>query len=301
MQERQTKAMSMPTEKFLVNVAGGQLAVFRYGEDLSIGGEPVLLIHGVTSSNRAFQIFADELIKRGKTPFAVDLRGRGDSNNLPGPFGMAQHAKDMVEVINHFKWNKPDVIGHSMGGFVTAALVGLYPEQVGKVIFADGGIPLPMPPGMSIEQIMPLILGPALARLSMTFESKEAYRDYWRPHPAFNRGWSNELSEYVDYDLRNGKPSTNPQAVEDDSRDLFGDEIIVKALKSLKEETLFIRAPRGLQNEEGGLYPLPILEVALAQYPKLKLINLDDVNHYDMFLHPIGCKQIAEAIYGEAK
>ena len=227
----------LPTEKFLIPVAGGHLAVFRYGAG---DGEPVLLIHGVTSSNRAFQLFADELIARGKAPYAVDLRGRGDSNSLPGPFGMAQHARDMVEVINHFGWNAPDVIGHSMGGFVTAALVGLYPEQVGKVIFADGGIPLPMPPGMSIEQIMPLILGPALARLSMTFESKEAYRDYWRPHPAFNRGWSAELSEYVDYDLRNGKPSTNPQAVEDDSRDLFGDDIIDKALKNLNEETLFI-------------------------------------------------------------
>ncbi len=285
----------MPTEMFEVPVAGGNLAVFRYGDGQ---GEPVLLIHGVTSSNRAFQLFADELIARGKAPYAVDLRGRGDSNSLPGPFGMAQHAKDMVEVINHFKWNKPDVIGHSMGGFVTAALVGLYPEQVGNVILADGGIPLPMPPGMTIEQIMPLILGPALARLSMTFETKEAYRDYWKPHPAFNRGWSKELDEYVDYDLRDGKPSTSAQAVEDDSRDLFGDEIIDKALKNLSKETLFIRAPRGLQNEEGGLYPLPVLDYISPQYPMLKIVSLDDVNHYDMFLHPFGASQIAEIIYG---
>ena len=181
----QSKAMSMPTEKFLIPVAGGELAVFRYGNSQ---GEPVLLIHGVTSSNRAFQLFADDLIARGKAPYAVDLRGRGDSNSLPGPFGMAQHAKDMVEVINHFKWSKPDVIGHSMGGFVVAALVGLYPDQVGQVVFADGGIPLPLPPGMTIEQMMPLVLGPALARLSMTFESKDAYRDYWKPHPSFTRG-----------------------------------------------------------------------------------------------------------------
>ena len=285
----------MPTEKFQIPVAGGELAVFRYGDGQ---GEPVLLIHGVTSSNRAFQLFADELIARGKAPFAVDLRGRGDSNSLPGPFGMAQHAKDMVEVINYFKWNKPDVVGHSMGGFVTAALVGLYPDRVGQVFFADGGIPLPMPPGMTIEQIMPLILGPALARLSMTFESKEAYRDYWKPHPAFNRGWSKELDEYVDYDLRDGKPSTSAQAVEDDSRDLFGDDIIVKALKNLANETLFIRAPRGLQNEEGGLYPLPVLDYIAPQYPKLKIVSLDDVNHYDMFLHPFGASQIAEIIYG---
>ena len=114
--------MSLPTQKFLVPVSGGELAVFQYGDGI---GTPVLLIHGVTSSNRAFQLFADSLIARGKAPFAVDLRGRGDSNSLPGPFGMANHAHDMAAVIDHFGWKSPDVIGHSMGAFVTAALVKL--------------------------------------------------------------------------------------------------------------------------------------------------------------------------------
>ncbi len=64
--------MSLPTQRFLVPVLGGELAVFQYGDG---SGTPVLLIHGVTSSNRAFQLFADSLIARGKAPFAVDLRG----------------------------------------------------------------------------------------------------------------------------------------------------------------------------------------------------------------------------------
>ena len=292
----QTIGMSLPKEKFLVPVAGGELAVFRYGDG---SGDPVLLVHGVTSSNRAFQIFADSLIARGKSPYAIDLRGRGDSNSLPGPFGMAQHAKDLVEVINNFKWNKPDVIGHSMGGFVVAALVGLYPDRVGQVVFADGGIPLPLPPGMTVDQVMPLILGPALARLAMQFENNLAYREYWKPQPAFSRGWSTVMDEYVDYDLRNGKPSTNPQAVEEDSRDLFDDDLIERSLKNLPNESLFIRAPRGLQNEEGGLYPMPILEAALPKYPKLKLQQLEDLNHYEMFLTEIGSEKVATLIYGE--
>ena len=290
--------MSMPTEKFEVPVAGGQLAVFRYGDG---AGEPVLLIHGVTSSNRAFQLFADELIARGKAPYAVDLRGRGDSNSLPGPFGMAQHAKDMATVIDYFKWNKPEVIGHSMGGFVLAALAGLYPEKLGRKVFADGGIPLPLPPGMTVEQVMPFILGPALQRLSMFFESKEVYRDYWKEHPALKRGWGPVMEEYVDYDLRNGKPSTNPQAVEEDSRDLFGDDLVAKSLRSLTEDCLLIRAPRGLQNEEGGLYPLPATESVLEGYPYIKMVHLDDVNHYEMFLMEEGSKQVAELIYGAKK
>jgi lipase len=292
--------MSLPTQQILVPVQGGELAVFQYGNG---DGTPVLLIHGVTSSNRAFQLFADALIARGKAPFAVDLRGRGDSNSLQGPFGMRNHAADMATVINHFGWNRPDVIGHSMGGFVAAALVGLYPDAVGEVVFADGGLPLPMPPGMTVEQIMPFVLGPAMTRLAMEFENKEAYRNYWKPQAAFAKGWSSVLDEYVDYDLRGSEPhmkaATNPQAVEDDSRDLFGDDLIVKSLQGLRKQSLFIKAERGLQNEEGGLYPMPVLDAVLPAYPMLTLELLPDCNHYDMFLEATGAEKVAQIIYGD--
>ena len=287
--------MSLPTQRIMVPVKGGEIAVFQYGNG---SGDPVLLIHGVTSSNRAFQLFADALIARGKAPFAVDLRGRGDSNNLPGPFGMKQHAEDMAAVIDHFSWTQPDVIGHSMGAFVAAALVGLYSEKVGDVVFADGGVPLPMPPGMTVEQIMPFVLGPAMTRLAMEFENKEAYRNYWKPQAAFAKGWSAVLDEYVDYDLRGKKASTNPQAVEADSRDLFGDDLIVKSLQGLQKPAIFIKAERGLQNEEGGLYPMPVLDAVLPAYPMLKLEFLADCNHYDMFLEATGAEKVAHIIYG---
>ena len=287
--------MSLPTQRIMVPVKGGEIAVFQYGNG---SGDPALLIHGVTSSNRAFQLFADALIARGKAPFAVDLRGRGDSNDLLGPFGMKQHAEDMAAVIDHFSWPQPDVIGHSMGAFVAAALVGLYSEKVGDVVFADGGVPLPMPPGMTVEQIMPFVLGPAMTRLAMEFENKEAYRNYWKPQAAFAKGWSAVLDEYVDYDLRGKKASTNPQAVEEDSRDLFGDDLIVKSLQGLQKPAIFIKAERGLQDEEGGLYPIPVLDAVLPAYPMLKLEFLADCNHYDMFLEATGAEKVAHMIYG---
>ena len=292
--------MSLPSRKYEIPVNGGKLAVFQFGDGT---GEPVLLIHGVTSSNRAFQLFADALIARGKAPFAVDLRGRGDSNELPAPFGMAAHAQDMATVIDYFGWKLPDVIGHSMGAFVAAALVGLFPEKVGNIVLADGGVPLPLPAGMTVEQIMPLVLGPALARLTMSFENKGAYREYWKPQAAFVKGWSAVLDEYVDYDLRGNSPTmkaaTNPQAVEDDSRDLFGDDLIVRSLQGLTKQTIFIKAERGLQNEENGLYPMAVLAAVLPAYPMLKLEFLADYNHIDMFLNAAGAEQVAQIIYGD--
>jgi lipase len=292
----------LPQERIEVPVRGGSISIFRYGEKK---GRPVLLIHGVTSSNRAFQLLAPELITLGMSPYAVDLRGRGASRNLSGPFGMAAHAKDMNEICRHFEWEKIDVYGHSMGAFVAVAFLGLFPERIESITLIDGGIPLPLPPGMTASQVLPFVLGPALTRLGMTFNSYEAYRDYWKVQPAFNKGWSDALDEYVDYDLfKEGeqlRPSTLPLAVEEDSKDLFDSELINSTLEKLEEEVLFIRAERGLQNEPAGLYPLQVLEIVLPKYPKLKLVNIEEVNHYDILLESSGAQKVTKALFGAHK
>lgn len=289
----------LPEVKISVPVAGGDLAVFRYGP---AGGKPVLLIHGVTSSNRAWQFFAAVLVPRGFTLFAVDLRGRGDSNGLPGPFGMQVHAQDMSDVVKYLGFEKVDVIGHSMGAFVAIALLGTAPEQVSRTVIVDGGIPLPLPAGFTVAQVLPYILGPALARLSMTFESRQAYRDFWKVHPAFTKGWNVALDEYVDFDLRGVAPSmsasSNGKAVEEDSEDLFVSDLISHTLENLEEDVLMLRAVRGLQNEETPLYPEEILNAGLIKYPRIKVITVPDTNHYDILLSQNGAVACANLIYG---
>ncbi len=292
--------MSLPTQRTLVPVRGGSLAAFRYGDG---GGDPVLLIHGVTSSNRAFQLFADALIARGKAVYAVDLRGRGDSNTLPEPFGMAQHAQDMAAVIENLGLEKPDVIGHSMGGFVAAALHELFPELVNEIVFVDGGLPLPLPAGVSLEQAMPFIMEYIRKRLLTEYESKEAYREFWRSHPACVEGWELVLNEYADYDLRGTaphmRPASNIVAVEADIREEYGDELNVRALKGLNKISLLIKTERGLFNEEHGVYPMAWLEQILPEYPMIKLEYLANYNHYEIMLEESGAEKTAQIIYGE--
>lgn len=289
----------LPETKFLVPVVGGDLAVFRYGPE---GGRPVLLIHGVTSSNRAWQLFARVLVARRFTLYAVDLRGRGDSNALPGPFGFGVHAQDVLAVVNYLGLEKIDVIGHSMGAFVAVALLGTAPERVSQTVLIDGGIPLPLPEGFTVAQILPYVLGPALARLKMTFESQEAYRDFWKSHPAFAKDWNGALDEYVDYDLHGIAPnlfaSSNQTAVEEDSVDLFGNELLETTLRNLPEDVLMLRAVRGLQNEEVPLYPEAVLKATLTKYPKIKLVTVPDTNHYDILLSDVGAKACVNLIYG---
>ncbi|MEI9907768.1 MAG: alpha/beta hydrolase [Actinomycetota bacterium] len=293
-----TTSAVLPEAKFLIPVEGGELAVFRYGAE---NGKPVLLIHGVTSSNRAWQFFAVELQKRGYTGYAVDLRGRGASNQLESPFGMASHARDMAAVIDNLGLASIEVIGHSMGAFVAAALVGLYPTKVSRTTLVDGGIPLPLPAGMTVAQVLPFVLGPALARLTMEFESQEAYREFWKTNPALGTIWNSALDEYSDYDLQGEAPHLRPtsriDAVEQDSEDLFVSELIDISLRNLTQEVLLLRAVRGLKNEETPLYPLPVLDAVLQKYPKIVVKTIDDVNHYGILLSESGAQKCAEVIF----
>jgi pimeloyl-ACP methyl ester carboxylesterase len=60
----------LPEAHFSVPVRGGDLALYQYGGN---GAQPVLLIHGVTSSNRAWQLIARDLITKGYTPYLHHL------------------------------------------------------------------------------------------------------------------------------------------------------------------------------------------------------------------------------------
>ncbi|MBU3716460.1 MAG: alpha/beta hydrolase [Candidatus Nanopelagicaceae bacterium] len=291
--------LRLPDEEFRVSVRGGDLTVARYG---SPNGKPILAIHGITSSNRAWQSFAVSLVPHGFTLYAVDLRGRGRSNSLPAPFGMENHARDMVKVLDFLKFERIDVVGHSMGAFVAVALLGMNPERVNKTVLIDGGLRLALPPGFTVEMVLPVVLGPALARLQMSFSSKEDYRNYWRPQAAFIKGWSTAHDEYSDYDLVGTvpslRPATNPIAVEQDSRDLFEQELIDKTLQNLTSEVLMLRAVRGLQNEENPLYPQGVLDLLLPKYPKVKVVTVEDTNHYDILLDQNGADRCAEIAFG---
>lgn len=282
--------MSAPQARLAIPRGNGELAVFRYG---AAGGKPMLAIHGVTSSHLAWQWFADELVPRGYTIYAVDLRGRGDSRDVGGPYGMSVHADDMDAVLEELRIPKAVIIGHSMGGFVAAAMLHRHPHRFERLILVDGGPPLALPVGMTIAQIMPAILGPALKRLSMEFVDADAYREFWRTNPSFDqRGWNDGLDRYLAHDLRGAPghlhPATDPDAVTRDSEDLWGGNECDTALRACDDRVLMLRAPRGLQNELPPLYPEERLAALREEFTCLDIVTIPDTNHYDLVLSAEG-------------
>ena len=290
--------MSTPQARIMVPRGNGELAVFRFGPE---DGKPVLAIHGVTSSHLAWQWFADAM--PDFTIYAVDLRGRGDSRDVGGPYGMGVHADDMDAVLEHLQIEKATVIGHSMGGFVALAMLHRHPHRFERLVLVDGGPPLALPPGMTVSQVMPVILGPTLQRLSMEFESVDAYREFWQRNPSFTqRGWNSGLDRYIEHDLqgepRHLRPATDPEAVARDSEDLWGGNECEAALHMAVSEVLMLRAPRGLQNDVPGLYPEARIAELEAAFPQLRIVTIPDTNHYDLVLSAEGAKLCAAEIQG---
>lgn len=261
----------------------------------------VVAVHGITSSHLAWSWLAALL--PDVRLVAPDLRGRGRSRDLPGPYGMPTHAEDVAAVMDAVGVQDAVVVGHSMGAFVALVLADRHPERVRSLVLVDGGMPLDPPPGVSAEQMSHLVLGPAAERLRMTFPDRAAYRRFWRDHPAFAAVWDRGVEAYVDYDLCGHEPGLRPAttvaALEEDIRELVDGDSLLTALRRLRHDTTWLVAPRGLLDEVPPLYPSAAREKWTAEHPGVRLAEVPDVNHYTIVMSDAGARAV-EPVLREA-
>jgi len=262
-------------EEIDVPVAGGNLRVVSWGS-----GPTVLAAHGVTANALSWARVASALGGRVRL-VAPDLRGRAGSAGLPGPYGMAAHAADLMAVADHLGLARVALAGHSMGAFVVTETAARYPSRVSSVLLVDGGLPLPVPAGIAVDDALHAIIGPAMTRLSMTFDSLDSYYDYFRGNPALGRYWGPEIAEYVARDFTGSGSSCRLEAVRADTRDMLTAPAPAGGFPLLW-------APRGLQDQDGGMY-------RSADVAGLDAELVPDVNHYTVLLGP-GASRVAERI-----
>jgi pimeloyl-ACP methyl ester carboxylesterase len=184
-----------------------------------------------------------------------------------------------------------------MGGFVAAAYVAEHDDRVRGTVLVDGGLPFPpLPEGVTTEQALNATIGPAAQRLTMTFASPEEYFDFWRPHPAFAGRWTPQLEAYFAYDLDGDRSSVSLDAVRQDSVDLLDPDTAARRVASLPDGTLFLRAPRGMMDDAGGLYAAALVEQHVATYPEVEVRDVPETNHYTIVMSDVGARAVADAL-----
>ena len=128
-----------------IPVGGGDLRVLVWGT----GKRVAVAVHGLTASAMSWQAVARQM-PAGWTLAAPDLRGRGHSAHLPGPYGLERHAADVTAVLRHFG-GRPVLAGHSMGAYVVLLARDANPKLSRRLVLVDGGLPLPVPDGLDPE------------------------------------------------------------------------------------------------------------------------------------------------------
>ncbi|MFE2054952.1 alpha/beta fold hydrolase [Streptomyces sp. NPDC059446] len=287
-----------PYEEIRVPVTGGELAALRWpaGET---GAPVVVALHGITANALSWGAVARVLAGR-VTLVAPDLRGRAGSAGLPGPYGIAAHADDAAALAKAAGDGPVVLAGHSMGAFVAALAAVRHPDRFGELVLVDGGFGFPAPTHLSADELLTAVIGPAMDRLAMTFPDRDAYRSFWRAHPAFGgEGWTPEVDAYLQRDLTGTEPAMRSgcvlEAVRTDGVGLFRDEVLA-AVRELPVPATLLWARRGLMNEEQGLYDETRLAAAGQPDTKVGAVPVEDVNHYTVLTGDKGAGEVADAL-----
>src|SRR5581483_5248798 len=183
-----------------VDVPDGVLACFRIG---AAGSQPlVVAVHGITGNSHAWIAVARALGGRAAL-VAPDIRGRGRSNALGGPYGLDAHVRDLLALIDALGLERAPLVGHSLGAYIVARFAVTHPDRVDSLVLVDGGLPIPGTENVDPQPFLDAFLGPALARLRLRFPDRDSYRAWWRTHPAFAGDdiADQDLWAYADHDL----------------------------------------------------------------------------------------------------
>ncbi len=266
-----------------------ELAIGRAGE----GPDPVVCLHGITTQHRAFNAAARYLgPSRGLV--GVDLRGRGDSDKPESGYGLETHASDVIRVLDHLGLDQAILVGHSMGAFVALKTALESPGRVRALVLLDGGWPRVESSAGEIteeekEEAAALEEGLARAfrRLDMTFESPEAYLDFWFPDRSLTmEDLPPDLADYYLYDLGEVDGGYNPKAsraaAEEDSPSVSSTSPTAEEMRGVSCPVALVRAEQGFFPGSDPLISEEARDVMAHVLDVREEVLLKGANHYTM-------------------
>ncbi|GAB3485336.1 alpha/beta fold hydrolase [Amycolatopsis cihanbeyliensis] len=118
-----------------VRVSGGEAATAVFGE-----GPPVVLVHGAPASSYLWRAVAASLARR-HTVYLWDLLGFGESWTGPGSTpSIAEQARALAELLEHWGLEAPGLVGHDIGGGVVLRAHLLHGVPARRLALLDAAV-----------------------------------------------------------------------------------------------------------------------------------------------------------------
>lgn len=144
----------------------------------------VLLVHDRVGNVRCWDAVMRRLPSEVAV-IAVDLRGRGARWRARPSAGLADHARDVVDMLDALDIDHVLAVGHGFGATVVAELAAVAADRVALRIALLGE---------SADD-------PAAAVLGAGFIDRGAHERHWRDHPAVRGADPDALSAFVDHGI----------------------------------------------------------------------------------------------------
>jgi pimeloyl-ACP methyl ester carboxylesterase len=251
-------------------------------------GPVVILMHGLTANAHAF----DGLVEKGLSPafalYSVDLRGRGLSDAPVDGYTMADHAADIIGLLDELQLERAHFAGHSFGALLTLYLAAHHPSRVSSMILLDAGA--------KMHPNTRAMLEPAMSRLGQTYASFEVYLDKVKQAP-YLEIWEEAMSSYYRADVTemvDGTVRTIPHP--DHMAAAVGGALAQPwpdFLRRIKHPALLINGP-GIYTMGAALLPEENARETAAMLPDCRYVAVPG-NHQTM-LYGRGAVAIIEAM-----
>ncbi len=260
--------MSAPRSRF--SKSSPRIHFLEWNPDAS---RTVILLHGNSANAWWWQWVAAELPKNLRL-LALDQRGHGDSEWVKPPaYKPHDYAADLANFIREeVRGERPMVVGHSMGGVVTLAFAGRYPELARGVVVVDTAVVSSRGRDRFLHRLkaLPTVVYPDLETAKARF-----------------RLMPNEGEIHRDRVLAIAEKSLMPAesggyTLKFDRESFFGGDglQVMETIRELRVPTLLVRAERSrIMTQESS-------EAAAASNPHTGLVMIPGAHHHVILEKP---------------
>jgi 3-oxoadipate enol-lactonase len=100
-------------------------------------GRPVVLLHGISNSGRAWSPQIAPLVEAGFRVIVPDHAGHGASARINAPLGIADLACDVIALLDHLAIERATIVGLSLGGLIAIELALTARARVERLVLAN--------------------------------------------------------------------------------------------------------------------------------------------------------------------